>query len=46
VDSIYDNIYSDERRLTQILNNLISNAIKFTEKGKITVKAKHSNCNV
>jgi len=31
----------DETKLSQILNNLISNAIKFTEKGKVTVSLKH-----
>ncbi len=33
-------IISDETRLLQILNNLISNAWKFTKKGKITVTAR------
>jgi len=32
-------IYSDETKVTQILRNLISNAIKFTEKGEIRVSA-------
>lgn len=32
-------VYADENRLQQILLNLVSNAIKFTEKGTITVSA-------
>lgn len=32
-------INTDERKVTQILRNFISNAIKFTEKGEIRVKA-------
>jgi signal transduction histidine kinase len=41
IDFILDNdltniiIYSDRKRIKQILNNLVSNAIKFTEKGYI-----------
>ncbi|WP_159780282.1 ATP-binding protein [Flavobacterium sp. 9AF] len=30
----------DETKLTQVLNNLISNAIKFTEKGRVQIKVK------
>ena len=33
-------ITHDEQRIQQVLLNLQSNALKFTEKGKITIKAK------
>lgn len=36
-DNIPEHLIGDQVRLSQILNNLISNAIKFTEKGKITL---------
>lgn len=32
-------MFSDEGKISQILRNFISNAIKFTERGQITVKA-------
>ncbi|MCK5431751.1 MAG: PAS domain-containing protein, partial [Gammaproteobacteria bacterium] len=34
---------SDEKRVTQILLNLLSNAAKFTENGNVTLKVKSSN---
>lgn len=41
--NIPDTIYIDEQRLKQILINLISNAIKFTEEGKIIVQVSINN---
>jgi signal transduction histidine kinase len=35
--------YGDERRLTQVLLNLVSNAIKFTDLGEITIKISVAN---
>jgi signal transduction histidine kinase len=34
-------IYADDTRIRQVMINLINNAIKFTEKGKIAISLKH-----
>lgn len=39
-------IKADDTRLKEILNNLLTNAIKFTEKGTITVAAKKEKGNI
>lgn len=39
-EDVPSSIYSDATRLRQIIVNLVSNAIKFTEQGKITVSVK------
>lgn len=39
-DNVPNEFISDEMRLTQVIGNLISNAIKFTEKGGVTVEVK------
>ena len=40
------NIFSDKRRVEQILLNLVSNALKFTAKGKVEVKAHKKDENI
>ncbi|MGZ3757153.1 MAG: response regulator [Mucilaginibacter sp.] len=44
-DNMPDYLMGDSLRLGQVLNNLISNAIKFTQKGFIAVRAELSELN-
>ncbi|MCV6638080.1 response regulator [Candidatus Albibeggiatoa sp. nov. NOAA] len=44
-DHLPDNIYSDTQRLHQIINNLLSNAFKFTEQGGVTLDIKRPDQN-
>jgi CheY-like chemotaxis protein/two-component sensor histidine kinase len=39
-ETLYRNFISDETKLSQVLCNLISNALKFTESGEVTLTAK------
>ncbi len=42
-DSLPDAVYTDEKRLRQILINLLSNAIKFSETGSVTFEVGYRN---
>lgn len=41
-DGLPSNMYSDRLKLEQILNNLFSNALKFTDAGSVTLKVRRS----
>jgi len=44
-DALPEFVMGDSVRVTQILSNLISNAIKFTEKGQVTLEVRSSGKN-
>ena len=46
VDENINSIYSDEERIKQIVKNLLSNALKFTEKGEISLEVEDDKDNV
>lgn len=41
-DSSDPHIYSDSSRISQVLTNLLSNSIKFSEKGKVTIRVNYT----
>ena len=43
IDTYTDTIKSDKHRISQILKNLISNALKFTTKGEISIEISKNN---
>src|SRR6201985_894945 len=45
VDRALPSLYTDEQKVTQVLRNLISNALKFTERGEVRVVARHQPAN-
>ena len=46
IDERLENIYSDKEKIKQIVKNLLSNALKFTKEGKISLIVKDEDENV
>ncbi len=46
IDKTITYIYTDEKRVTQIIKNLLSNSLKFTKKGKINLRIKDEDRNI
>ncbi|RLD61007.1 MAG: chemotaxis protein CheA, partial [Bacteroidetes bacterium] len=46
IDEYKDEIYNDKNRLSQVIRNFVSNALKFTKQGTITLKAFYSGTNI
>lgn len=42
-DEVNSEFYGDRAKISQVLRNLLSNALKFTERGSVTLKVKRDN---